>query len=283
MKKILVTGVGGQLGFDVVKLLNKNNDYKVLGVDVADFSLTDKKATQDFIFNFAPDIVIHSAAYTAVDKAESEQELCFSVNELGTKYIAEACKQINATMVYISTDYVYSGAGEKIYEVDEKTAPLGVYGKSKLAGELAASNTVDKLYIIRTSWVFGLNGNNFVKTMLRLGSERDSLSVVSDQIGSPTYTPDLAEFIEFLIKTDKFGTYHFSNEGFCSWYDFAKEIFNQSNISINLTPIATADYKTAAVRPLNSRLSKQKNYDVGYKKIPSWQDALTRYLKEINL
>jgi len=279
-KKVLVTGVAGQLGYDVVKKLQSEDiDFLVKGVDIADFDITDAKAAQDFITAFAPDIVVHCSAYTAVDKAESDVENCFLVNETGTKNIAEACKKINAGLVYISTDYVYNGQGSNPYEVNSLTAPLGVYGKSKLAGEKAASALVDKLFIIRTSWVFGQNGNNFVKTMLQLGAERDSLSVVSDQIGSPTFTPDLADFIAFLINTDKYGVYHFSNEGFCSWYDFAKEIFRQSNTKIALSPIFSTDYKTAAPRPLNSRLNKQRCYDIGYKQIPSWQDALKRYLQ----
>jgi len=285
MKKILVTGINGQLGYDVVKRLalknSKNQVYNVKGVDIADFDLTDKKAVSSFVEAFAPDIIIHCSAYTAVDKAESESDMCFAVNEFGTKYIAESAKKLSASMVYISTDYVYNGLGDAAYEVEAPTIPLGVYGKSKLAGELAAKSLVDKLFVIRTSWVFGINGNNFVKTMLRLASDRDTLGVVSDQIGSPTYTPDLADFIAYIITTDRYGTYHFSNEGFCSWYDFAKEIFNKANIKITLNKILTVDYKTVAPRPLNSRLSKKKCYDIGYKQIPRWQDALCSYLKEL--
>jgi len=282
MKRVLVTGVKGQLGYDVVKRLKlENTTFDVIGVDIDDFDLTNLEAVNSFITNLRPDIVVHSAAYTAVDKAESDSELCLAVNEKGSENIAIACKAINAKLVYISTDYVYNGLGDKPFEVSADVAPLSVYGKSKLAGELACKKHVDKLFIIRTSWVFGLNGNNFVKTMLRLGTERDTLSVVADQIGSPTYTPDLADFIAHLITTDKYGTYHFSNEGFCSWFDFAKEIFVKANIKTDLKPIKTSEYKTVAVRPLNSRLSKKSVYDSGYKSIPSWQDALGRYLKEI--
>jgi len=282
MKKILVTGVGGQLGFDVVKALRASDTpYEVLGADIADFDITNLQATQAFIKNFAPDVVVHCSAYTAVDKAESEIELCNHVNVVGSKNIASVCRELGAQMVYISSDYVYNGQGTLPFEVTEPTNPLSVYGKSKLDGELAAAEVLKELYIIRTSWVFGANGNNFVKTMLRLGKERDSLSVVADQIGSPTYTPDLADFIVFLLQTGKFGVYHFSNEELCSWYEFAKEIFAQAGLAVEVKPIVTSEYKTAAQRPLNSRLSKKSVYNIGYSRIASWKDALKRYLAEL--
>ncbi len=281
MKKILVTGVNGQLGFDVVKHIQAIDRDEVLGVDIGDFDLSDAAAVKAFIHEFRPDAVVHCAAYTAVDKAETDSELCHRVNVEGSRNIATGCQEVGAKLVYISTDYVYGGTGDRAYETDEPTAPLGVYGKTKLAGEDACKQLVDKLYIVRTSWVFGKNGNNFVRTMLRLATERESLNVVNDQIGTPTYTVDLAAFIVYLLDTDKYGVYHFTNEGFCSWYEFAKEIFAQAGKRIALNGIPTIKYKTAAVRPLNSRLSKNNVYAIGYPAIPSWQDALKRYLEEI--
>jgi dTDP-4-dehydrorhamnose reductase len=282
MKKVLVTGVKGQLGYDVVKKLQLDG-CEVLGVDIDDFDITNCNQTESFILNCKPNTVVHCAAYTAVDKAESEQDLCYKINVEGSENIAKACAKINAQMVYVSTDYVYGGIGESVYETTEPTAPLSVYGKTKLQGENACKSVLNELYIIRTSWVFGKNGNNFVKTMLRLASERPALSVVNDQVGSPTYTVDLANFICHLINTKKYGVYHFSNENFCSWYDFAKEVFSQKGIRIELNGIPTSQYKTAAVRPLNSRLSKKSVYSTGYTSIPTWQDALKRYLEEIKL
>jgi len=225
--------------------------------------------------------VVHCSAYTAVDKAESDAENCEKVNVDGSENIAAACAELGADMLYVSTDYVYGGKGEKPFEVSDETSPLNVYGRSKLAGERACAKRLKNLYIVRTSWVFGKNGNNFIKTMLRLAKERECLSVVSDQIGSPTYTVDLARFICFLIGTKKYGIYHFTNEGFCSWYEFATEAFRAEGVNIKVNAVATSEYKTAAVRPMNSRLSKASAYNAGYPKIPTWRDALARYLKEI--
>ena len=278
--KVLVTGVNGQLGHDLVKKLNAEG-FECKGTDINDFDITDEESTRDFIVKYNPDVVVHCAAYTAVDRAEADAESCTKVNVTGSENIAKACKLIDAKMVYISTDYVYNGKGDKPFKTTDEIAPLSVYGKTKYQGEEACRKHLDKLFVVRTSWVFGKNGNNFVKTMLRLAGERDSLSVVSDQIGSPTYTVDLADFLFYIIQTDKYGIYHCSNEDFCSWNEFAKEIFRLSGINIEVKEVLTRDYKSAAVRPLNSRLDKKCLEDCGYGKMPSWKDALKRYLEEL--
>lgn len=278
--KVLVTGVNGQLGHDMVRKLNQEG-FTCKGVDMSDFDITDEQATCDYIVRYNPDVVIHCAAYTAVDKAESDVEKCTLVNVKGSENIAKACKRIDAKMIYISTDYVYNGQGDKPFLPTDDIAPLNVYGKTKYAGEEACRRYLEKLFVVRTSWVFGKNGNNFVKTMLRLGKERDSLTVVCDQIGSPTYTVDLAEFLFFLMQTDRYGIYHCSNEGFCSWNEFTKEIFRLSGIQTPVNEILTKDYPSAATRPLNSRLDKTCLVDCGFGKMPTWQDALARYLKEL--
>lgn len=279
--KVLVTGANGQLGSDVVKIL-QHNGINVKGVDIQDFDITDFKQTEDFIINYNPDVVIHCAAFTAVDLAETEKEKCKLINVDGSKNIAEACKKTDAIMIYISTDYVYGNNGSIPIKETEKTNPLCVYGETKLEGEKVCSKLLDKLFIIRTSWVFGINGNNFVKTMLRLADKKKSLFVVNDQIGSPTYTPDLAEFIYFIMQTDKYGIYNFSNDGYCSWFDFANEIFKLSGKCVKVNPISTREYNAKAVRPLNSRLNKDKLIECGYKKPPLWNEALKKYFKEIN-
>lgn len=280
--KVLVTGVNGQLGYDVIKRLKADN-YECLGVDINDFDITDFDQTREFILNYNPDVIVHCSAYTAVDRAENDKDKCYAVNVIGSENIAKVCKEIDAKMVYISTDYVYDGKGDKPFDVTDKIAPLSVYGKTKFQGEEKCREILDKLFVIRTSWVFGKNGNNFVKTMLRLASERSVINVVNDQVGSPTYTVDLADFIFYIINTQKYGTYHCSNEEFCSWYDFTQEIFRQSNIvGVKVNGIATSEYPTVAVRPSNSRLNKKCLEDCGYGKMPSWKDALARYLKELN-
>lgn len=255
--KVLVTGANGQLGYDVIKRLEQNNiDY--LGTDIDILDITDQEQVKKFISNYNPDVVIHCGAYTAVDKAEDDRELCYSVNVLGTRYIAEACKDINAKMVYISTDYVFDGEGDQPFKVTDKPNPINYYGQTKYEGELEVQKNLEKYFIVRISWVFGSNGNNFVKTMLRLGKERDEVSVVADQIGSPTYTFDLAELLVDMIKTDKYGIYHATNEGYCSWYEFACEIFKQANIDIKVNPLSTEDYPTRAKRPKNSKMNKER-------------------------
>lgn len=279
--KVLVTGVNGQLGYDVVERLKKLN-IEHIGVDRQDFDLINEEQTKSFILNYKPDVVIHCAAYTAVDKAEDERDKCYAVNALGTRYIAQACVEIGAKMVYISTDYVFDGEGEKPFEVTDEPRPINYYGQTKYEGELEVKKYVDKVFVIRVSWVFGINGNNFVKTMVRLGKERDQLNVVSDQIGSPTYTYDLAKLISDMIFTEKYGTYHATNEGFCSWYEFACEIFKLTGIDVLVNPIRTEDYPTKAVRPKNSRLSKKNLELKGFTKLPEWKEALERYLDELN-
>lgn len=278
--KILVTGVKGQLGYDICKVLSTRNIEHV-GADVADFDITDAAATAEFIKKIAPDMVIHCAAYTAVDRAEDEADICERVNVLGSRNIAIACKEIGAAMVYISTDYVFPGTGEAAYEVDDATGPKSVYGETKLAGELAVKEALDQYYIIRISWVFGYNGNNFIKTMLRLAETKDVLNVVADQIGSPTYTADAAVAICDIAQSRKYGTYHVTNEGYCSWAEFSEEIFKQAQKNIKVNHIPTSEYPTKAARPMNSRMSKAALDEIGVSRLPQWQDAVRRYLLEL--
>jgi dTDP-4-dehydrorhamnose reductase len=280
--RIIVTGVNGQLGYDVVRELNKRNYKDVLGIDIQDLDLTNEKAVQTFMRQYKPDVIIHCAAYTAVDNAEDNEELCYDVNVNGTKYLVASAKELNSKFVYISTDYVYSGDKDGEYLVSDKPNPKSVYGKTKYLGEVETL-LHDKHFIIRISWVFGKNGNNFIKTMLRLGKERDSLNIVSDQLGSPTYTYDLSKLIVDMIQTDKYGIYHATNEGVCSWFEFAQKIFEYSNININLNPITTEHYPTKAIRPKNSTMSKKSLTENGFDLLPTWEDALKRYLKEIEV
>lgn len=284
--KILVTGINGQLGYDCLRELKNRNYKNVVGTDIDNMDITDEKAVKKFISEYRPDVVMHNAAWTAVDKAEQFPEKVYEVNALGTKYIAEACKDLGAKLVYISTDYVFDGKGDKFYEINDKRGGLSVYGKTKGQGEDFVTETLNKYFIVRISWVFGKNGNNFVKTMLRLAnSGKTELNVVNDQIGSPTYTRDLAVLLCDMIETEKYGVYHATNEGVCSWYDFAVEIFRQAGLNVRVNPVSTAEYLKAvaqqAERPLNSRLSKQSLTDAGFNKLPDWQSALQRYLTEI--
>lgn len=277
---ILVTGVNGQLGFDVVKELNRRN-IECLGIDKAELDITDSNAVHDYIAKIKPECVIHCAAYTAVDRAEDEEEICTKVNVYGTENIAKACKEIDAKMIYISTDYVFDGQGDCAFETDGNIKPLSVYGKTKYEGELKVKGILDKYFIVRISWVFGLNGNNFINTMLRLGKEKESLNVVCDQIGSPTYTFDLAPLLCDMAVSEKYGVYHATNEGFCSWAEFAAEIMKKANLDCKINHIPTSEYPTKAVRPFNSRLSKRSILNAGFNLLPSWKDALDRYLIEI--
>lgn len=278
--KILVTGYNGQLGFDVIKeLRSRSIDCK--GVDRDDFDITDRDETVKFIENYAPDAVVHCAAYTAVDRAEEDEKNCRKVNVDGSENIAIACEKLGAKMLYVSTDYVYGGAGENPFEPTDETDPKNVYGRTKLEGEKAVMKHCDRFFIVRTSWVFGINGNNFVKTMLKLGNEKDELNVVCDQIGSPTYTPDLARLICDLIVTDKYGIYHGTNENYCSWADFAAEIMRLGNRKAGINPVPSDEYPVKAERPHNSRLSKKCLDDIGIDRLPTWQDALKRFLKEL--
>ena len=279
--KILVTGYNGQLGYDVVKELNSRS-VECRGVDREDFDITDRDETVGYICDYAPDAIIHCAAYTAVDRAEDDEENCRKVNADGTENIAVACEKLRAKMLYVSTDYVYGGDGEAPFETDSPTNPKNVYGVSKLEGEKAVMKYIDKFFIVRTSWVFGINGNNFVKTMLRLGDEKESLNVVCDQVGSPTYTPDLARLICDLIVTEKYGIYHGTNENFCSWAEFAAEIMKLGGKKTVINPVPSSEYPTKAERPHNSRLSKKCLDEAGIKRLPTWQDALKRFLKEMS-
>lgn len=285
--RILVTGVKGQLGFDCVKELNKRGYTDVLGIDIEDLDITDEEAVNTFIKSYNPDVVMHNAAWTAVDKAEEMPEKVYEVNALGPKYIAEACKAVNAKMVYISTDYVFDGNGTNSFEVNDPKNGLSVYGKTKSQGEDFVTSILDSHFIVRISWVFGVNGNNFVKTMLKLANMgKTELNVVCDQVGSVTYTADLAVLLCDMIETNKYGIYHATNEGIISWYDFACEIFKQSNINMKVNPITTEEYAklvpNQAKRPLNSRMSKKSLTKNGFNLLPDWKDALSRYLKELN-
>jgi len=304
---ILVTGAKGQLGSDIIKgqgdgstkgqgdgstvpFFSKNGTVEpspcplvepspcpFSGIDIDDLDITDSKAVSEYLREHKPRSVIHCAAYTAVDKAEDEPELCYRVNAEGTENIAKACKEIDAEMLYISTDYVFNGDGDDPYETDAVKAPISVYGKSKLAGEEAVLRHLKKYYIVRISWVFGQNGNNFVKTMLKLAETRDELSVVCDQTGSPTFTPDLARLLADMTLSGKYGIYHATNEGFCTWAEFAMQIMKLTGKKTKINPITSAEYLTKAKRPKNSRLSKRSLDDAGFSRLPTWQDALTRY------
>jgi len=283
--KILVTGVKGQLGYDCVRELKERGYKSVLGIDIEDLDITDEAAVKKFISDYRPDAVMHNAAWTAVDKAEQFPEEVYKVNALGAKYIAEACGGVGAKLIYISTDYVFDGSGENFYETEDKRSGLSVYGKTKSEGEDFVKEALDKYFIVRISWVFGKNGNNFVKTMLRLAnSGRSELNVVCDQIGSPTYTYDLSKLLCDMIGTEKYGVYHATNEGVCSWYEFAVEIFKQANLNVKVNPVTTEEYAKLvtqqAKRPYNSRMSKSSLDRGGFKRLPDWQSALGRFLKE---
>lgn len=280
--KVLVTGVKGQLGYDVVKRLAEFG-IQAIGVDKDDFDLTDREQTYAFITKAAPHVIVHCAAYTAVDKAEEDLELCTAVNVTGTRNVAEAARDLGASMVYISTDYVFDGTGDTPSPEDRPTQPINHYGLTKEQGEQAARALVDRLFVVRTSWVYGLNGNNFVKTMLRLAETRNELGVVADQTGAPTYTVDLARLIVDLIQTDQYGTYHGVNEGFCSWHEFAQTIFQKVGLDIKVNPLTTEQYPTAAKRPRNSRLATDNTTKAGLEKLPHWENALDRFLLELGV
>ncbi|NFA43039.1 dTDP-4-dehydrorhamnose reductase [Clostridium botulinum] len=275
---ILVTGANGQLGYDVIKELKKRN-IECIGTTRKELDITNYNEVSKYIEELKPECVIHCAAYTAVDKAEDEEEICTKVNVYGTENIAKVCRIINAKMIYISSDYVFDGAGDKPHEIEETPNPLSVYGSSKYNGELKVKSYLKKYFIVRTSWVFGLNGNNFVKTMLKLGKEKESLNVVCDQIGSPTYTEDLAKLLCDMAVSEKYGIYHATNQGFCSWAEFAEEIMRIANLNCKINYISTNEYKTKAIRPLNSRLSKKSLLDSGFNYLPSWKNALNRFKK----
>lgn len=278
--KVFVTGVKGQLGFDVMNELKKRG-HEAIGVDIEEMDITDEKSVNRVIKAAAPDAVIHCAAYTAVDAAEDNEELCRKVNATGTRYIAAVCRELDIKMMYISTDYVFNGQGTRPWEPDDKREPLNVYGQTKYEGELAIEETLEKYFTVRIAWVFGVNGKNFIKTMLNLGKTRDKLTVVADQIGSPTYTYDLARLLVDMIETEKYGRYHATNEGLCSWYEFACEIFKQAGMNVTVEPVSSDQFPVKAKRPMNSRISKDKLDENGFLRLPSWQDALARYLTKI--
>jgi len=276
--RVLVTGAKGQLGYDVVKELS-NRSILHKGIDIADCDITDKLAVFNTIEAYKPAIVIHCAAYTAVDKAEDEPELCRQINEVGTRNIAQACKHIDAKMIHISTDYVFAGTGNHFYKPTDATGPLSVYGSTKLAGEKAVQEILEKYFIVRISGVYGHNGNNFVKTMLRLGKERTSLNVVCDQIGTPTYAADLAPLLCDMSASEKYGVYHATNEHICSWAEFATEIFRLANLDVKVNHIPTSEYPTKAKRPLNFRLDKSCLEEAGFSRLPNWENALQRFFQ----
>lgn len=278
--KVLVTGVTGQLGYDCVKELERRG-AEVRGVSSKVFSLTDYEAARDYITTWRPEVVIHCAAYTAVDQAEDEAERCEAVNSGGTRNLAEICRDIDAKMIYISTDYVFRGEGDQFYEPAAEKDPHNVYGRTKLQGELAVQALLEKYFIVRISWVFGVNGRNFIRTMLKLSETHDALTVVDDQVGSPTYTRDLAVLLADMAASSRYGVYHATNEGVCSWAELAAEVFRQAGRSTTVTPVSSSAYPTKAIRPKNSRLSKDCLDEAGFQRLPRWQDAVGRYLIEL--
>lgn len=278
--KILVTGVKGQLGYDVVQELDRRG-IETVGVDIDEMDITDKDSVEKVIREASPDAVIHCAAYTAVDAAEENEELCRRVNAEGPRNIAGVCKALDIKMMQISTDYVFDGRGERPWEPDDVCRPCSVYGQTKYEGELAVRELLDKYFIVRIAWVFGINGKNFVKTMLNLAKTHDTLRVVNDQFGSPTYTYDLAKLLADMVVTEKYGIYHATNEGVCSWYEFACAIFEEAGIKVNVIPVTTEEYGAKANRPANSRMSKEKLTENGFKRLPEWRDALHRYAAKL--
>ncbi|MHA7966125.1 dTDP-4-dehydrorhamnose reductase [Paenibacillus sp. CAU 1782] len=279
---IVVTGFGGQLGFDVVQR-GASLGLNMIGTTSASLDITDEAAVSAFVHRHKPDVIIHCAAYTAVDKAEDDQENCRKANKDGTRFLAAAAKQVQAKFLYISTDYVFDGKGQEAFKETDSPNPINHYGLTKYEGEQIVKDLLSEYFIVRISWVFGLNGNNFVKTMLRLAETRNELNVVGDQWGSPTYTADLARLLIDIARTDKYGTYHASNEGFCSWAEFAREIFAVAHKAVKVNGIATEEYPTRAVRPKNSRMSKRKLIEQGFEPLPSWQDAVKRFLEQLKL
>lgn len=278
--KVLVTGVKGQLGYDVVNELEKRG-LEAVGVDIEEMDITDAESVAGVIKQAAPEAVIHCAAYTAVDAAEEQEEICRRVNADGTRNIAKVCRELDIKMIYISTDYVFDGQGTRPWEPEDARQPLNVYGQTKYEGELAVQELLEKYFIVRIAWVFGVNGKNFIKTMLRLAETNKRITVVNDQYGSPTYTYDLARLLVDMVQTEKYGVYHATNEGICTWYEFACEIFKQADIDMEVVPVSSAEYQAKAKRPENSRMSKEKLTANGFDRLPLWQDALKRYLEAI--
>ena len=278
--KFFITGVNGQLGYDVKRELLERGYTDILAPTRVDLDITNEDAVKEMIREYRPSVIFHCAAYTAVDKAEEEQDKCYQVNVLGTKYLTEAAKEVGAKIIYISTDYVFDGTKEGLYQVEDKVNPVNYYGKTKYLGENFIRE-YDNHIIVRISWVFGINGKNFIRTMLNLAESHKELNVVCDQIGSPTYTKDLAGLLVNMFLSNVKGLYHVTNEGYCSWYEFAEFIFKESRKKVKVHPILTKDYKTIAKRPLNSKLSKESLDDIGMKRLPEWQDAVKRYICEL--
>ena len=278
--KFFITGINGQLGHDINLELLERGYTDIYAPTSKEVDITNKEAVENAIINYKPDIIFHCAAYTAVDKAEDDKDRCYNVNVIGTKNITECAKRINARLVYISTDYVFDGTKEGYYIEDDKTNPINYYGETKYLGEEEVRK-YDNHIITRISWVFGINGKNFVKSMLNLAETRDNLNIVADQVGSPTYTKDLSKLLVDIAASDKRGTYHVTNDGYCSWYEFAKYIFESNDVRINVNPITTEEYPTRANRPHNSKMSKEKLINDGFEMLPSWQDAVDRYNKEL--
>ena len=276
--KFLITGINGQLGHDINKELLARGYTDILAPTRENMNLVDEEDVKRVICTYQPNIIFHCAAYTAVDKAEEEKEICYDVNVNGSKYIAKYANEVNSRVIYISTDYVFNGTKDGIYEVDDKISPINYYGKTKYLGEEEIKKCKNYL-IARVSWVFGINGKNFVKTMLKLAETNDEINVVADQVGSPTYTVDLAHVLVEMALSNNNDTYHVTNEGYCSWYEFAKYIFEVNNIDIQINPIMTSEYKTIATRPINSKLSKSKLDIDGFERLPEWKDAIERYSK----
>ena len=277
MNNILVTGSTGQLGSDVVKELLKRG-YSTLSPNRSELNLCSEDNIRNYILNSNCEAIVHCAAYTQVDKAEDEKDLCIKINATATKHIVKCAKILDIPMIYISTDYVFDGTKDGEYTENDETNPINIYGESKLAGEKYLQEILDKYYIVRTSWVFNINGKNFIETMLRLSKANNQLSIVNDQIGSPTYTKDLSRLLVDMLETSKYGLYHATNEGYCSWYEFADTIFKLANINIDIKAINSNEYASRAKRPLNSKLSKDKLIEYGFKPLPHWEDALKDYL-----
>ncbi len=277
--KVLVTGATGQLGHDIMKELERQK-IEAKGVGSADCDITDLEEVEETVRAEKPDAVIHCAGYTAVDKAETETDRCSAINVDGTRNIVSVCKKKDIKLLYVSTDYVFEGGGVSPWKTDDERCPVSVYGRSKYLGELEVEKALSRYFIVRISWIYGMNGRNFIKAILRLAETNSEIKVVSDQIGTPTYTADIAKSMAEIIQTEKYGTYHVANEGYCSWYEFACEVFKQLGKEIKVIPVTSEEYGAKAKRPLNSRLDKSKLSENGFERLPSWKDALKRFLKE---